>query len=254
MRDWATREKVTPKDLAPKHVSPVAEWICWGGELSRTVNIMKTSHLAVFGLALASASTAHAGVLNITSMVPGKFQIVSANLFGNNETFYSGPQNAQYNGGSFFDGYCTDFGYTNNLPVAYAATPTSALTLSNGARVAKLYNTFASTVSSADAGAALQLAIWDVIYDNGDGAASGNFKVTGGLTAGISSYLTSFLSDPLSGASTDVTYYAADNHGPNNNLYQGIIGPGAGQPVPEPASMAVLGLGALFLRRRNKKA
>jgi hypothetical protein len=89
---------------------------------------------------------------------------------------------------------------------------------------------------------------------DGSAETNGNFKVTGGLTAGISSYLTSFLSDPLSGASTDVTYYAADNHGPNNNLYQGILGPGAGQPVPEPATMAVLGLGALMLRRRSKKA
>lgn len=215
---------------------------------------MKLRILLSLSVAAGIVASASAGIINIPSMTPGKSASLKVSYFGNTSNVLAGAQNAQYDGGAFFDAYCVEFQYTNNIPVSYAATPSSPLLLTNGARVAKLYNKYSGLVTSQKKGAALQAVIWDVLYDGGDGLSSGNFKVLGGTNTEFTNFAALAFGDSLIGVSSDATYYAADTHGKNNNLYQGLIGPATPAPVPEPATMAVLGLGVLgFLRRRRAR-
>lgn len=94
--------------------------------------------------------------------------------------------------------------------------------------------------------AGLQIAVWEVAYE-GDGGnydlSKGKFKIVDGdNTLGNQAiwYAKSYLGD-LGSNTADYVYY-------KNDKYQDMVG-----AVPEPGTMAALGLGALLLRRRKKK-
>ena len=92
--------------------------------------------------------------------------------------------------------------------------------------------------------------------DGGDGLDAGNFKASG-YSSGASTLFSSFLADPLIGASDIATVYNPTGHGPNGDVYQALIGPGGDNltnAVPEPASLAALGIGGMALLRRRRKS
>lgn len=113
---------------------------------------------------------------------------------------------------------------------------------------AKILSTSFSEFANADQQAGLQLAIWEAIYDNGAtfGSGNGNFSVVSGVNANSLAYAsTYYAAGKNSGAVSNVELFTAQGAGGQSQLHV----------VPEPASMAALGLGALALirRRRNKK-
>lgn len=194
--------------------------------------------------------------LRVTGVTPGKSQNVQIALYGATEYVASGPQAASYNGNAF-EGYCIDLAHTQNTSQPFAVSTQNASSfLPNGDRIARLVNQFASTVDSADKGAALQLAIWDILVDGGDGVDQGNFKATY-LTTGTQTFLNSFLNANVSAASNVAVVFQPTSYTPYNGVYynQGLIGPGGSggvDAVPEPASMIALGIGGLALLRRRK--
>lgn len=216
-------------------------------------NLRSFALLGIFSV----SGAAMAGTLDVSSMSAGKFQVVNIAVYGGSLSVYAGPQASSYNGGAQFDGYCVDLAHDQYLPASFAATTRGASTfLPNGERIAKLVNQFSSTVNDADKGAALQLAIWDILVDGGDGVNVGNFQASG-LTTGTQSYFSSYLTANIAGASSIATVYEADFHGAGNNVNQNLIGAGGNggtEAVPEPASMAALAMGGLAFLRRRKKA
>lgn len=207
---------------------------------------------AVLAGIVAAAMAPATELLTVHSLTAGKFANVSINYFGSSLSVASGPQLASLGTGANFDAYCVDLGHWNTLPSSYPVDVLSTNLLANGQRIAYLYNTYAATVATSTQGAALQLAIWDVLVDNGDGLSAGNLKssVSGGILTQANAYLAASV-----GQTGQAAYLRATGHGSNGTKYQNLIGPcGPGPTVPGPAAALPFLTSAFALRRRTKRA
>jgi hypothetical protein len=144
--------------------------------------------------------------------------------------------------------YCVDIDhYIGSSDV----TPISALSLNNGDLASWLFNTHADDVDSSLSAAALGVAIWEVINETdstfdvtknaGQFSISRNDNVTAAANDLLAGLPTSYLPDP-----TPIVLHS--------DTKQDVMIRGEGQPVPEPATMAMVALGGLgaLLRRRHR--
>lgn len=203
----------------------------------------------IIGLGLAACSLASASDLFISGFATGKFRFVFTSFDGTSPitNTQAGAMSATLDGIQSFDAYCVDSLHApligSSYPVTATALPNAGL--ANSARLAYLYETFAPTVDNADKGAGLQLALWDVLVDNGDGLSAGQFRASSVTTT--MNQAAAYLSSSV-GHSGSATWYQGV---PGANQPQGLIG---ANPVPEPASLATLSIAAVALLRRRRKA
>lgn len=91
----------------------------------------------------------------------------------------------------FYDSLCVDLFHDISVYSSYQVTPQAVSSIVNGGRVAWLYNNWVSLgsmqsvaqtlgVTTNEVGMALQLAIWDIVHDNGDGLNRGLVRSTSG--------------------------------------------------------------------------
>jgi hypothetical protein len=153
--------------------------------------------------------------------------------------------------------YCADIGRAMSLNTVYDfdvynthhqdlhQNVPSGYLRGNGDRAGWLYNQHGHSVASAVQAGALQVALWEVLYDTDNNIYTGHFKLTGyGL--GFDPNLAQQYVNLSVGQNDVATYFQSKS--PNA---QDLIG-----PVPEPASMLLLGSGLLgsglmFGRRRK---
>jgi len=172
---------------------------------------------------------------NITALI---------NFNGNTTTIgNASPFNANAFSANFI-GYCVDLSNPAFIG-SYLADAKPMSTLSGGTKAGYLYTKYANTGLDTDHSVALQLAIWEVRYDTTLNFTNGNFQILG-VGGSVQSFAQTYLNDVIANpsGSSDIVRY--DSLGTE----QDIMGP---VPVPEPASMAVLSLGALAAIRRRRK-
>jgi|SRR5579862_8196263 len=141
--------------------------------------------------------------------------------------------------------FCVDLDHGVNPGQVWPDTIWDAASYSDPGiqRAANLVAADYAQADTADKAAGLQLDIWETIYDGNSETtpdfSGGNFTATG-LTAGTIAAADAFWADRLTPG--DAVYIR-----PEDGFGQGQI-----MPVPEPASLSILGLGAIALLRRRR--
>ncbi len=174
----------------------------------------------------------------------------------NGLTGFAGQMFLQLDRGPEFIGFCVDLAHfvTNGQTFKVEADSTDLLT--NGTKVAYLANTFGPYLSNLYPnekernihGAALQIAIWSELYDNGKGFASGNFQYTASANewnpnySAIAAAANEYLKDASNRAARS-TWYDGSPSGDGQWRGQNMVL--ADPPAaPEPTSFALFSLGS----------
>ena len=118
------------------------------------------------------AISLHAGVFTLTGVDNSRGANVTVNENGTPFAGFAGVLYGTYNGASVSPLFCVDL-FTDIGYAAYNSIPTGPNVARNEDRAAWLYLNRLSTVNSTDSGLAMQLAIWDIVHDNGDGFTTG---------------------------------------------------------------------------------
>lgn len=187
---------------------------------------------------LAAAAFSQGATLNLTGLAANSGTL-NLNLVPPSGTvngpYSAGPFNASLDGGASMEVYCGDLLHSANYSSQTATlvdTDTKGIGFQKAARILNRYYADADTVLER---AALQGAIWRSIYGS-------DLTISDGTT-GATALAESYLIQDLSAYSTHATYY---DLGGNQSML-GI------SPVPEPASLAALSVGAMGLLRRRKR-
>ena len=214
--------------------------------------------LTASAAALALVPASHAVSVEFLGSVSGKSKGVEIKHNGSWQNVSAGVLAINVDGNGPIEAFCVDLDHsisTGNVwdvnLLGFGDHP------ADSADVAVAMNVLVSkglSVSSNNEGAAVQLAVWDALYDGADGLDTGDFQARN-LSAGLISAfntVTAFNNAPSAPVGDFIfTYYEATDHGPNDDRNQNLV---SLEPVPEPATMTMLGLGALAALRKRKKA
>lgn len=217
---------------------------------------MKTSAIAtniLMALALISFP-ASASTLSVTGVDYSLGQVVDLSANGQSKLTFAGIIFAEYENTPVAT-FCVDL-YTAIGIETFGVIANPVDQVINGRRVAWLIQEFLPSVINADQAAALQVAIWDVVHDSGNGLS------TGSLQAGATP-------EPVVTLAEQYILASVDKESSTGSVFTHVNGPlvkqqlmttvdftpsAFGVPIPEPATYALFGAGLLALgvvRRRN---
>jgi hypothetical protein len=173
--------------------------------------------------------------------------------------------------GVAYEALCVDLFHSIGIETIQV-NPFSPFESSGWARAAWLYVNVLPGVHTVSAGEALQLAVWDIVHDGGDGFNAGRLRANTaiGTPQAVLDLANTYLSNSLSKTSgTASIYISVDGPTAKQALLSAYVGAGTGWtppsgqqtlPTPEPSTLALSGfalaatLGLALRRRRAKQA
>lgn len=190
-----------------------------------------------------AASSAAGGIISYQGMSLCETATLHApGHLADNLTVYTGLSQLTYEGQTYF-GYCVDIDH-------YAGTGEASVSsvndLHNGDKVAYLFDTYGPSADTALKAASLELAIWEVLNENGKfDLTTGDFWASSGdgsLIASANELLKNIPSGYVARSSTCVI---------NGDNVQDFVVRG-NLEVPEPTTLALVVMGMLVVCRRRK--
>ncbi|MCX6608830.1 MAG: PEP-CTERM sorting domain-containing protein [Acidobacteria bacterium] len=218
---------------------------------------MKTSVIAAkFLTALVLSSfPVSAASLSVTGIDWNLGQMVDLSTSGQSKVTFAGIIFAEY-ANSPVSLFCVDL-FTDVGIETFSVNAGSVDLVLNGRRASWLMQTYLPLIANADQAAAVQVAIWDVVHDGGDGLTNGALQ--GGATPTSVVQLAEQYIAASSGQGTTAGGIFTHVDGPTAR--QQLMAPGNftaaafGFVVPEPATYLAMGSGLLILglarRKRN---
>jgi hypothetical protein len=209
-------------------------------------------------LMMGALATAPAATIDFLGNDPTRGMDITIQADGQTVTWFSGFTNLILDGMQQQSAFCVD-AFTEIWNGTHHVVLEDPSSLSNGARVAWLMQNLSSTVTTASQAAGMQLAIWDIVHDNGDGLSLGRIQGLAATDAAVASATAGFIAASVGQASLNATVYsniagrdaaqALMSCGANGGTCDGATG------VPEPSTLVTFGIGiaaiAAGARRRS---
>ncbi len=194
----------------------------------------------------------HAATMTVTGPDMSRGGFLSFLEDGNEATGFAGVLLASYDGQAIQPFYCADL-FTPIAVDTYTSTAYYVRPERREDRVGYLFVNYIAGVTTPALGQAMQLAIWDILHDSGDGPNAGRVQSSvntpGGVVADWSNYLA--LSSGQSNPNTSIFINSL-----GNTQAQTLIG--AFEPTslntPEPATFALVGAALVALGFRGRRA
>jgi len=146
--------------------------------------------------------------------------------------------------------YCVDY-FTLIDYAMYTSALATPDTIANGNRMAWIFVQYGATTTSADVAAAVQIAIWDLAHDNGDGINAGRIRLASNANSNVRSLSQSYLTASVNQSSTNATIlFNTDpaSRMPAQTLLTSYVPFSVSDvSVPEPSSAILLISGVLIL-------
>ncbi len=193
---------------------------------------------------MAMAVGLQAGSIQLTGVGYGRPDVEIVNPNGQARDVYATEIYVTREGSSYI-AYCVDLFPTIGFNTYQSSTGTPDSYL-NGGRAAWLFETYAGLVRSNDDAAALQVAMWDVVHDTGDGLGMGVIRLGTSETAlGMAANLLVASSLGRSSMNAAILYNFELGTGQQRQtlISYGLTPPPTGVETPEPATMLLIGAG-----------
>jgi len=159
--------------------------------------------------------------------------------------------------------YCVDLFTSISLNTTYNTIvehPADVVGRPNQGRVSWLIENYAASVTTAVQGAAFQLAIWDIVHDNGDGFTSGRVRQATSHTTPSAVLNQALTYESLSLGHSSNGAYVYQNSTASGKEAQMLMGPafndGGPKPTPEPSTWLMAGsalTAAWHIRRKRRR-
>jgi len=137
--------------------------------------------------------------------------------------------------------YCVDLFSSLELG-SYANVQGSPSAFANGGRAAWIVENYALNIASNASAAAVQLALWEVVHDNGTGLSTGSIVGASTLNATLASDANKIIAASLGQSSNNATILY-NTYSSGKKAQTLIVYTPPTSEVPEPSSIAMLGIG-----------
>ena len=205
--------------------------------------------LGLLGLCMAfCVPSAQAGILTLQGS--GLGGSVPLTMNATVETVFAGQLFGNLDGRSIIT-YCLDL-FTGIDYIAYNTTTGPPSGYSNGGRASWILENYGGRVNGNESAMALQLALWDVVHDGGDGLSVGSVILDGSASATIRNAAQDIILASFGHSSSNATIlYNVD---PSTGFdAQTLITFDPSLATPEPSTYGLMGVGLTVILARWKR-